>query len=122
MTPDYVGQPKGATHIEFERGFFNASLKLPNGKKVSFAGSKVQEAEAAELNVAQQEVVASTIIVDHRKNKKPKVEREKETSIREILKRCEDFANETPQLEFVAHKYLGAFIRLTFKCHPKISG
>jgi hypothetical protein len=45
-----------------------------------------------------------------------------ETSIREILKRCEDFANETPQLEFIAQKYLGAFIRLTPKCHPKIAG
>jgi hypothetical protein len=122
MTPGYVGQPKGAAHIAFEPGFFDASLKLPNGKKVSFAGSKVQEAEAAELNVAQQEAVASTIIVDHRKKKKPKVKRDKETSVREILKRCEDFANETPQLEFIAHTYLGAFIRLTPKCYPEITG
>jgi hypothetical protein len=122
MTPGYVGQPKGAAHIAFERGFFDASLKLPNGKKVSFAGSKVQEAEKAELNVAQQEAVASTIIVDHCKKKKPKVKRNKETSVREILKRCENFANETPHLEFIAHKYLGAFIRLTSKCHPEIAG
>jgi hypothetical protein len=121
MTPGYVGQPKGAAHIAFERGFFDASLKLPNGKKVSFAGSKVQEAaEAAELN-AEEEAVVSTI-VDHRKKKKPKVKRDKETSVREILKRCEDFANEVPQLEFIAHKYLGAFLRLTPKCHPEIAG
>jgi hypothetical protein len=73
------------------------------------------------LNEAQ-EAVASTIIVDHRKKMKPKVKRDKETSVREILKRCEDFANETPQLEFIAHKYLGAFIRLTPKCHPDIAG
>jgi hypothetical protein len=39
-----------------------------------------------------------------------------------ILKACEDFANETPRLEFIAHKYLGAFIRLTPKCHPEIAG
>jgi hypothetical protein len=44
MTPGYVGQPKGAAHIAFERGFFDASLKLPNGKKVSFA--EVQEADS----------------------------------------------------------------------------
>jgi hypothetical protein len=121
MTPGYVGEPKGATHIAFKCGFFYASLKLPNGKKVSFSGSKVQEAEAAKLNEAQ-EAVASTIIVDHRKKMKPKVKRDKETSVPEILKRCEDFANETPQLEFIAHKYLGAFICLTPKCHPKIAG
>ena len=64
MTPGYVGEPKGAAHIAFERRLFYAPLKLPNGKKVSFSGSKVQEAEAAELNEAQ-EAVASTIIVDH---------------------------------------------------------
>jgi hypothetical protein len=121
MTPGYVGEPKGAAHIAFERRLFYAPLKLPNGKKVSFSGSKVQEAEAAELNEAQ-EAVASTIIVDHRKKKKPKVKRDKETSVREILKSCEDFANETPQLKFIAHTYLGAFIRLTPKCHPKIAG
>jgi hypothetical protein len=69
-----------------------------------------------------QEAVASTIIVDHRKKKKLKVKRDKETSVREILKRCKDFANETPQLEFIAHKYLGAFIRLTPNCHPEIAG
>jgi hypothetical protein len=34
MTPGYVGEPKGAAHIAFERGFFDATLKLPNGKKV----------------------------------------------------------------------------------------
>jgi hypothetical protein len=61
-------------------------------------------------------------MIDHRKKKKPKVKRDKETSIREILKRCEDFQNETPQLEFIAQTYLGAFIRLTPKCHPKIAG
>jgi hypothetical protein len=47
--------------------------------------------------------------------KKPKVKHDKEKSVREILKRCEDFANETPQLEFIAQTYLGAFIRLTPK-------
>ncbi len=50
------------------------------------------------------------------------MKRDKETSVREILKRCEDFQNETPQLEFIAQKYLGAFIRLTPKYHPKIVG
>jgi hypothetical protein len=44
MTPGYVGQPKGAAHIAFERGFSDESLKLPNGKKVSFA--EVQEADS----------------------------------------------------------------------------
>jgi hypothetical protein len=121
MTPGYVGEPKGAAHIAFERGFFDESLKLPNGRKVSFAGSKLQETEAAELNTAS-EAVASTPIIDHRKKKKPKVKRDKETSVREILKRCEDFQNETPQLEFIAQTYLGAFIRLTPKCHPEIAG
>jgi hypothetical protein len=119
MSPGYVGQPKGAAHIAFERGFFDESLKLPNGKKVSFAGSKLPEAEqaAAALNT-----VAEEAVVDHRKKKKPKVRRDKETSVREILKGCEDFANETPQLEFIAQKHLGAFIRLTPKCHPEIAG
>ena len=59
------------------------------------------------------------LLLDHRKKRKTKVKR---TSVREILKRCEDFANETPQLEFIAQKYLGAFIRLTPKCHPEIAG
>jgi hypothetical protein len=120
MTPGYVGEPKGAAHIAFERGFFDSSLKLPNGKKVSFAGSKLQAAEAAEFDEAVE--AAATTIIDHRKKKKPKVKRDKETSVREILKRCEDFANETPQLESIAQKYLGAFIRLTPKCHPEIAG
>jgi hypothetical protein len=62
------------------------------------------------------------LLLDHRKKRKTKVKRDKETSVREILKRCEDFANETPQLEFIAQKYLGAFIRLTPKCHPEIAG
>jgi hypothetical protein len=97
IKPGYVGEPKGAAHSAFERGFFDATLQLPNGKKVSFAGAKLQEAEAIEL------IVASPII-DHRKKKKPEVKRDKETSVREILKRCEDFANETPQLEFIAQK------------------
>jgi hypothetical protein len=119
MTPGYVGEPKGAAHIAFERGFFDASMKLPNGKKVSFAGSKLQEAEAAESVEAEAEEAP---IIDHRRKKKPKVRRDKETSVREILKRCDDFANETPQLEYIAHKYLGAFIRLTPKCHPEIAG
>jgi hypothetical protein len=113
MKPGYVGEPKGAAHIAFERGFFDATLKLPNGKKV--AGAKLQEAEATKLNVASP-------IVDHCRKKKLKMKRDKETSVREILKRCEDFANETPQLEFIAQKYLGAFIRLTPKCHPEIAG
>ena len=120
MKPGHAGEPKGAAHIAFERGFFDSSLKLPNGKKVSFAGSRLQEAEATELNVAD-EAAASTVI-DHRKKRKTKVKRDKETSVREILKRCEDFANETPQLEFIAQKHLGAFIRLTPKCHPEIAG
>jgi hypothetical protein len=50
------------------------------------------------------------------------VKRDKETSVREFLKRCEDFQNETLLLEFIAQKYLGAFIRLTPKCHPEIAG
>jgi hypothetical protein len=61
MTPGYVGQPKGAAHIAFERGFFDASLKLPNGKKVSFAGSKLQEEAgevAAELNADEVAIVS----------------------------------------------------------------
>jgi hypothetical protein len=70
MTPGYVGEPKGAAHIAFERGFLDAMLKLPNGKKVSFAGVTLQEAEAVEL------IVASPTI-DLRKKKKPKVKREK---------------------------------------------
>ena len=37
MTPGHVGKPKGAAHIAFEHGFFDASLKLPNGKKDSFS-------------------------------------------------------------------------------------
>jgi hypothetical protein len=104
----------------FERGFCDASLKLPNGKKVSFAGSKLPEAEAAaDVNhVAEEEAP----VVDHRKKKKQKAKRDKETSVRQILKGCEDFANETPQLEFIAQKHLGAFIRLTPKCHPEIAG
>jgi hypothetical protein len=118
MTPGYVGEPKGAAHIAFERGFFDASLKLPNGKKVSFAGSKLQAVEAAESDEAEE----AAAIIDHRKKKKPKVKRDKETSVREILKRCDDFANETPQLEYIAQKHLGAFIRLTPKCHPEIAG
>jgi hypothetical protein len=104
MTPGCVGQPKGAAHITFECGLFHASLKLPNGKKVSFAGSKVQEAEAAELIMDEEAVVATA--ADGCKKRKPKVKRDKETSAREILKRCDDFANETPQLEFVAQKFL----------------
>jgi hypothetical protein len=121
MTPGYVGEPKGAAHIAFERGFFDSSLKLPNGKKVSFVGSKLQAVEAAEWDVVE-EAGAATTIIDHRKKKKPKVKRDKETSVREILKHCADFANETPQLEFIAQKYWGAFIRLTPKCHPEIAG
>jgi hypothetical protein len=74
MTPGYVGDPKGAAHIAFERGFFDAPLKLPNGEKIPFAGAKLQEAEAVEL------IVASPII-DHRKKKKPKVKCDKETSV-----------------------------------------
>jgi hypothetical protein len=50
MMPGYVGKQKGAAHITFERGFFDESLKLPNGRKVSFARSKLQEAEAAKLD------------------------------------------------------------------------
>jgi hypothetical protein len=119
MTPGYVGEPKGAAHIAFERGFFDSSLKLPNGKKVSFAGSKLQAAEAAKFDEA---IEAAATIIDHRKKKKPKVKRDKETSVREILKGCQDFANETPQLEYIAQKHLGAFIRLTPKCHPEIAG
>jgi hypothetical protein len=121
MTPGYVGEPKGAAHIAFERGFFDASMKLPNGKKVSFAGTKLQEAEAAESAEAE-EAAGGTKIIDHRRKKKPKVKRDKETSVREILKGCDDFANETPQLEYIAQTYLGAFIRLTPKCHPEIAG
>ena len=41
MTPGYVGKPKGAAHITFERRFFDASLKLPNRKKGSFARAKL---------------------------------------------------------------------------------
>jgi hypothetical protein len=91
---------KGAAHIAFKRGFFDATLKLPNGKKVSISRAKLQEAEAVQL------IVASPTI-DHHKKKKPKVKRDKETSVREILKRCEDFANETPQLEFYCSKIFG---------------
>jgi hypothetical protein len=125
MMPGYVGKPKGAAHIAFKRGFFDESLKLPNGKnangkKVSFAGSKLQEAEAAESDEAEE--AAGTKIINHCKKKKPKVKRDKETSIREILKRCQDFVNETPQLKYIAQKHLGAFIRLTPKCHPEIAG
>ena len=122
MIPGYVGEPKGAAHIAFERGFFDESLKLPNGKKVSLAGSKIQETEEAAKLKSDEEALAASQIVDHRKKRQAKVRRDKETSVREILKRCADFANETPQLEFIAHKYLGAFIRLTPKCHPEIAG
>ena len=121
MMPGYVGEPKGAAHIALERGFFDELLKLPNGRKVSFAGSKLQQAEAAKLDEAQ-EAVASTTIIDHRKAKKLKVKPDKETSVREILKRCKAFAIERPQLKFMAQKYLGTFIHLTPKCPPKISG
>jgi hypothetical protein len=122
MTPGYVGEPKGAAHIAFEHGFFDALMKLPNGKKVSFAGTKLQEAEAAELDEAEEATVGGTKIIDHRRKKKLKVKRDKETSVKEILKGCDGFANETPQLEYIAQKYLGAFIRLTPKCHPEIAG
>jgi hypothetical protein len=39
-----------------------------------------------------------------------------------ILEGRKDFANETPQLEFIAQKYLEAFVCLTSKCHPNIAG
>jgi predicted HicB family RNase H-like nuclease len=113
MKPGYVGEPKGAAHIAFERGFFDAFLKLLNGKKVSFSGAKLQEAEAGKLNVA-------STIIDHCKKKKLQVKRNKERSFQEILKCCK-FANEKPQLEFISKRYLEAFIRLTPKCHPEIA-
>jgi hypothetical protein len=94
MTPGYVVEPKGAALIAFERVFFNSSVTLLNGKKVSFAGPKLQEVEAAELNVA-------SAIIDHHKKREPKVKQDKERSLQEILKHCEDFATKHHSLNLL---------------------
>jgi hypothetical protein len=43
------------------------------------------------------------------------VKHDKETSIQESLKGCEDFANVTPQLEFIAHNW-----GLSSASHPSV--
>jgi hypothetical protein len=115
MTSGYVGTPKGAAHIAFERGFFDSSMKLRNGKKVSMIGAKLVEDTAAAAAPAQ-------VITDHRKKRKEKVKRDATTSVLSMLKKCEDFASERPQIVHVVELKLGAFIRLTPKCHPEIAG
>jgi hypothetical protein len=121
MTAGYVGTPKGAAHIAFERGFFDSSLKLPNGKKVSMIGARlVEEADTGAGAAAPPPVVAPR--TDHRKKRKEKVKRDTTTSVLSMLKKCEDFASERPQIVYVVELKLGAFIRLTPKCHPEIAG
>ena len=66
MRKGYVGEPKGAAHIGFERGFYDSDLRLPNGQKVSFQGKKLEgEVEEPASNV-----------VDHRTKKKRKIKRD----------------------------------------------
>jgi hypothetical protein len=49
MMPGFVGKPKGAAHIAFERILLDASLKLPNGKKVSFACAKTTRGRGSQI-------------------------------------------------------------------------
>jgi hypothetical protein len=116
MTAGYVGTPKGAAHIPFERGFFDASLKLENGKKVSMIGAKLVEDNTAAA------AAAAPARTDHKKKRKEKVKHDATTSVLSTLKKCEDFASERPQIVHVVELKLGAFIRLTPKCHPEIAG
>jgi hypothetical protein len=115
MTDSYVGKQKGAAQIGFERGEYDADLLLPNGKKVSMEGTAIADAQPDNQPVEEG-------IVDHRKKKKKKVRRDLSTSVRHILSLHEDFANEKPRLAKILEDTLGAFVRLTPKCHPELAG
>jgi hypothetical protein len=114
MRKGCVGQPKGAAHIGFERGFCDLDLLRPNGQKVSFQGKKL-EGEQAEEPAAN--------IVDHRTKKKRKIKRDLSTSVQHVLQMCHDFRRKSQGLsQLLRTSQLGAFVRLTPKCHPEIAG
>ncbi len=60
--------------------------------------------------------------MDHRTKKKRKIKRDLSTSVQHILQMCHDFSTEKPRLVTIVEDKLGAFVRLTPKCHPEIAG
>ena len=97
MIEGYVGKPKGATQILFERRFVDENLKLPDGSKLCMMG------------MSKKDPITGVV----KGNKK--------TSAIDMLRGCYDFKHEQTQMMFILN-LLGVFLDLTPKCHPEIAG
>jgi hypothetical protein len=120
LTPGYVGKPKGAVQIAYERGFIDAQKKNASGKVVSWEGMIIKTPND---NVGVQELPGP-----HHRNqqqgrarKKPKKRRDLSTSLRWILANCRDFKEEKTKLDCLVEQ-LGGMVRMTPKVHPEIAG
>jgi hypothetical protein len=120
INPGYVGKPKAALQIAYERGFIDSNKKNADGKIVSWEGTIVNDTN--DCNRAQngpgprhrdQRLGRST--------KKPKKKRDLTTSLRKILSNCEDFKLEKSKLACLVEE-LGGNCRMTPKVHPEIAG
>jgi hypothetical protein len=120
ITPGYIGKPKGALQIAYERGFLDAEKKNAAGKVVSWEGTIIKDTND---NNRVQDVPGPR----HRDQqpgraiKKPKKRQDQSTSLRRILERCDDFKLEKSQLECLVDS-LGGNCRMTPKVHPEIAG
>ena len=97
MNEGYVGKPKGAAQILFERGFVDSNLTLADGSKLCMNGTSTKDPITGAVKV----------------NKK--------TSAIDMLRRCYDFKHEKTQMMYILN-LLGVFLDLTPKCHPEIAG
>ena len=93
----YVGKPKGAQQILYERGFIDHEGKMSDGRKLTMNGTSSKDATTGVVTV------------------------DKSTSVSQVLGQCDDFKNEKTQLMYILD-LLGVQLILTPKCHPEIAG
>ena len=97
ITEGYIGKPKGAAQILYDRGFANHEGKMLDGRKLTMNGTNSKDP------------ITGVVAVD------------KSTSAKRILGACDDFKNEKTQLMYILD-LLGVRLILTPKCHPEIAG
>jgi hypothetical protein len=116
----YVGKPKAALQIAYERGFINSKKKNADGKVVSWEGTIIKNTNDAN---GAQDGPGPRHRDQHLRQaqKKPKKKRDLTTSLRRILANCEDFRLEKSKLECLVEE-LGGNCRMTPKVHPEIAG
>jgi hypothetical protein len=121
LIPGFVGKPKGALQISYERGLIDANKKNAGGKIASWEGSIIKDTSD---NNRAQKVPGSHRHDQHQgqaRKKKPKKRRDLSTSLRSIMSNFEDFKNEKSKLECLVEE-LGGNCHMTPKVHPEIAG